>query len=514
MFIDRDVIKQGGMPPCQMLVAILFLLLLSCNSATSPITDNDFDSQLSTDRDSDLSTHHDSDVTTDSDVDTQPPCEPSLMEAPFPYYDKEGNMTFCRPECDTPTEKDPQCLTNLWKEQNLAFCKAYPQYDCCGLPCVKEDFSPLTKDELYTQYPETEKYVPMHTCDLYLPLWDNDSTNGVVKSWNMSDGKVGFYLRAPLDVSSADWPVKSKFVTYDIASQTYRFVTAARGQGQAYHKGRRIALTSDKRSIEQNNENIYLTYIGDDGSVELVNNKKMGLVLSYEPALNEKWVFVNFQEAGTLSKMAYAKVGAWKWTILGEGNGWFSALVGNHLSIVDDDVNAWICDLSKSPQKLSDCTKFNQEGEQIEYLYFDREDENRFIFYNTGKQKLVLAEKDGDGYKRTDVITEFTEESRKNAFSLLPRTLRGNILLYEEVTTDGSVSGGLLCFYNIATKKKQCMKKMDRDESYADGTTRYPYGYAEFEGKWLLYQKRNSTPLILRDMECYCKEEGICPFEE
>jgi hypothetical protein len=58
------------------------------------------------------------------------------------------------------------------------------------------------------------------------------------------------------------------------------------------------------------------------------------------------------------------------------------------------------------------------------------------------------------------------------------------------------------------------MKKMEDDKSYSDGTTKFPYGFGEFEGEWLLYQKRSSTSLILRNMECYCKEEGICPFEE
>jgi len=58
------------------------------------------------------------------------------------------------------------------------------------------------------------------------------------------------------------------------------------------------------------------------------------------------------------------------------------------------------------------------------------------------------------------------------------------------------------------------MKKMDKDEVYSDGTTKFRYGFSEFEGKWFLYQRLNSTPLVLRDMDCYCKEEGICPFEE
>ena len=55
---------------------------------------------------------------------------------------------------------------------------------------------------------------------------------------------------------------------------------------------------------------------------------------------------------------------------------------------------------------------------------------------------------------------------------------------------------------------------MEDDKSYSDGTTKFPYGFGEFEGEWLLYQKRSSTSLILRNMECYCKEENVCPFEE
>jgi len=503
-------------------ILIIFLLSVfwsctSCNS-NSPKTDTDTvpdkDSALN---DADTETVDDlSDgVLTESDdisdADSATECLPPLIEAPFPYYDKEGNITFCRPGCDTPTEKDPQCMSNLWKEQNQALCTQMPQYDCCGYPCVMESLKPLTKEELYKLVPEMEDLVPMHQCDLYLSRWSNDGTMGVVKSWNMSDGKIGFYL-SPAKPLIKDWPVKLKYVSYDIETKQYNFIIPARGQEQAYYKGKRIGLTADKRSLDLNNTNIFMAYISDDGKMELIYNKKLKQ-LPYEPALNDKWAFANISEPGS-KKMSYAKVGEWKWTSLGEGLGWFPSLVGDKLSFTDDDVNGWICDLSKNPQKLSDCLKFNKEGEQTEYLYFDKENENRFAYYSTFERKIVLAEKEDDSYKRTDIITEFTEASSKNAFSLLPRMFRGNILLYEEVTTDGNEYGGLLCYYRIDKKKKYCMKKMDNDETYSDGTTRFPYGYAEFEGKWLLYQKRSSTPLILRDMECYCKEEGVCPFEE
>jgi hypothetical protein len=351
----------------------------------------------------------------------------------------------------------------------------------------------------------------MHKCDLKISRWFNDGSLGVVKSWNLSDGKIGFHMY-PIQLNPEKWSVGRKYFTYDIASQKYSLIIPARHQEQAYYKGKRLALISDKRSYDLNNENIFLAYIGDDGKVEIIYDKKVKSI-SYEPALNEKWAFVNLVD-NSGKRMLYAKVGEWKWTSLGAGLGWFPSLVGNTLSFVDDNVNGWICDLSKKPQKLEDCLKFNQEGEQTEYLYFDKENENRFVYYDTFKRKIVFVERNGDKFERKDLITEFTEESVLKAYSLLPRTLRGNLLLYEEVTTDGSAYGGRLCYYRIDKGKKYCMKKMDEDKTYSDGAIFFPYGFAEFEGKWLLYQKRNSMPLILRDMECYCREEGVCPFEE
>ena len=470
--------------------------------------DDDFDSQ-----DADIIDDKDQSDDSDSEKSDSDECQPPLSQAPFPYYDANGKITFCRPNCDTPTADDPICIGNLWDEQNDALCHEYPEYACCGTPCVMESFKPWTKERLAEEWPTVAEVIPMHKCDLELGQinWNNDGTMGVVKSWNMSEGKIGFYL-APANLPIKEWPVKTKYVTYDIATQKYSLIVPARAQEQAYHKGKRLSLIADTRSLDLNKSNIFLAYIGDDGKVEIVYDKKVKSI-SYEPALNEKWAFVNLVDSNG-KRMLYAKVGEWKWTSLGNGLGWFPSLVGNTLSFVDDDVNGWICDLSKRPQKLEDCLKFNQEGEQTEYLYFDKENENRFVYYDTFKKKIVLVERNGNNFKRTDLITDFTEESASKAYSLLPRTLRGNLLLYEEVTSNGATYGGRLCYYRIDKNKTYCMKKMDDDKSYSDGTTIFPYGFAEFEGNWLLYQKRNSTPLILRDMECYCKEENICPFEE
>ena len=508
------------------LVFLGLILFISCSSSKSQndsdtVPDSDIDTHDSETVDDDSDTQEaeivdDSDKTQDadqnniSDADSDE-CYPSLSQAAFPYYDKDGKITFCRPNCDTPTADDPICIGNLWDEQNDALCHEYPEYACCGTPCVMDTLKPMTKEEVDEMYKVGK--IAMHKCDLEITQknWGFDGSMGVVKSWNMSEGKIGFNLY-PAQLNPQKWSVGRKYITYDIATQKYNFIIPAYTQAQAYFKGKRLALISDKRSYNLNNENIFLAYIGDDAKVEIVYDKKVKSI-SYEPALNEKWAFVNLVEAGS-KRMMYAKVGEWKWTSLGDGLGWFPSLVGDTLSFVDDNVNGWICDLSKRPQKLEECLKFNQEGEQTEYLYFDKENENRFVYYDTFKRKIVLVEKNGDNFERRDIITEFTEESASKAYSLLPRTLRGNVFLYEEVTTNGSAYGGRLCYYRIDKNKKYCMKKMEDDKTYSDGSTIFPYGFAEFEGKWLLYQKRNSTPFILRDMECYCKEEGICPFEE
>lgn len=437
-------------------------------------------------------------------------CDIKLIDAKFPYYDKDSNITFCRPGCDTPTEKDPQCMSNLWKEQNQALCTQMPQYDCCGYPCFLESLKPMTKDEVDEYYQLAT--IPMHKCDLKLNPKDwGIGGSSVMKSWNMSDGKVGFYLYT-VNLSMKDWSVKTKFSTYEIATKKFNFILPARGQEQAYYKGSRIALISDKRSLELNNSNIFLAYIGDDGLKILAYNKKVHH-MAYEPALNDKWAFVNLQETDNSPyKMMYAKVGEWKWTSLGEGTGWEPGIVGNTLVLVDDNVNGWICDLSKNPKSISECRKVNRNGEEVRGIRINLENEKQFI-YNSNISKLVYLELEDGTFSYKDLITDFTEATVKNKFSLAALQFKKNILLFEEITSDGYYPGGLLCYYRLDKNEKYCMKKMDKDESYTDGTTRFPYGFAEFENKWLLYQKKGSTPLILRDMDCYCKEEGICPFE-
>ncbi len=439
-------------------------------------------------------------------------CDVKLIDAPFPYTDNDGKLTFCRPGCDTPTEKDPQCVSNLWKEQNYDLCHQEPEFDCCGYPCVLESLKPVTKEE---EDQWGEYAIPMHKCDLKISpeRWGADGSGGVIKSWNLSNKKTGLFLHSA-ELSVEKWPIDFKFVTYDIETQKYNIIAPARNQEQAYYKGNRIAMISDKRSLELNNSNIFLAYIGDNGKIEIVYNKIISHT-PYVPALNDKWVFVNVQEPNQNSKAMYAEIGKWEWTTLRQGECYAPVINGDNLFVTDEN-NSYICDLSKSPKSLADCLRINEDDERIGSLYFDKDNVDRVVFSrkHEGAYTIVLGEKEGDAYKRTDLVKDFTEATAKYSYSLVPMTLQGDTLLYEEVAVVNSRGSGLLCYYRIDKKKKYCMKKMDKDETVEDGTVIYPYSFAEFEGKWLLYQKRNSNPLILRDMECYCKEEGVCPFEE
>ena len=509
------------------LLVVLAIFFFACSSSKSEndsdnLPDSDSDNSETFDNDfysQDSDFIDDSDKTPDADQNNIPDadsdeCQPPLSEADFPYYDANGKITFCRPGCDTPTKDDPICIGNLWDEQNEKLCHEYPEYSCCGTPCVLESLKPWTKERLVEEYPTVAEVIPMHKCDLEIGQinWGLDDSHGVVKSWNMSDGKIGFQMY-PVKLSVEKWSVADKYVTYDIETQKYNFIIPARHQEQSYYKGKRLALIADTRTLDLNNENIFLAYIGDDAKVEIVYDKKVKSI-SYEPALNEKWAFVNLVDANG-KRMLYAKVGEWKWTSLGKGVANHTSLVENYLGIYDEDKNGYICDLSKNPKSFSDCMKINRENERVSIIELNKEDPSEFVFNLNGVGITKAKIENGKIVDYQTIISDFTPETAQNAYTLSPYQFMGNLLLYVEITyRDGVGSGGRLCYYRMDKNKKYCMKQMKDDETYSDGTTMFPYGFSEFEGKWLLYQKINSTPLILRDMDCYCKEEQVCPFEE
>ena len=437
------------------------------------------------------------------DVDTYDPNCPPLIEAQFPYYKDDGAIHFCRP-CDTPTEKDPQCMRNLWEEENKKLTKDHPEYDCYPYPCEMTNLKPMTKAEVDKNYTSFS----IHECDLSLNTlgWYSDGTSGSVKHWNLSEGIIGFHM-TPVTIAPADYMTGNKAFLYDIERKSYLALGPMTADMLSYRQGKMIMLSLDFRSLDLGRTHRYVGYYGVDGSYRVVYPKPIYFI-AYTPANNENWVFVNIQETdGGPYRMMYAKVGEWKWTSLGEGMASMPEFMGNKLALYIGD-DGYVCDLTKAPKSLSGCYRVNRENEKVAEVHFDRQvaDGSVFIYTSDYSRAIVRVDTSGRAAVYEDIITDFSPDNNTYPFSLVAERAEGNTILYHEVT-GGDGSSSRACFYRLDTKKRHCMKIVDKDSSYN-------YGYAEFEGKWFLYQRHSDTPaLILRDMDCYCEKEGICPFE-
>ena len=445
----------------------------------------------------------------DTDIDTIDPDCPPLSTAPFPYYKEDGTIHFCR-KCDTPTAKDPQCVTNLWKEANLNLATDHPEADCYPYPCEMSNLKPMTKEEVeavYTTY-------SMHECDLMLGEygWVNDDTGGQIKHWNLSGGKVGFVMYK-VQVDPVEYLTKRKYFIYDVATKRYTAISPG-DYGFAYCQGEALLYFKDARTYEGSGTH-YIGHFESNGTYRVVYNEP-ALYIIYTPALNDKWVFANIQEVQNgPTKMMYAKIGEWKWTNLGEGVAYYTDLHGDLLAFYDNNIKGYVCDLNKSPKSLSDCTVVNRDTEQVRNIQFDRDHQGIFYYsrdFNQAITRVDMAEGAGK-WVYEDVITDFSDATKGVAYSLVVQQVKNNTILYLEIEDfNGTEGGGLACFYRIDTKKRYCMKKMENDPQYGEWVD-FPYGHSEFEGDWFLYQKHANSPLILRDMACYCEKEGICPFE-
>lgn len=252
------------------------------------------------------------------------------------------------------------------------------------------------------------------------------------------------------------------------------------------------------------------------------------------PYITDKWTIMNINHLddeidpvgrGNRS-LIYAKTGdpaslnspadSWKWTTLAYGNPDGKA---GELSIAGDNAmfahiatnTSYICDLSKSPKSISDCKKISREGESAGFPRFDKNNPNRIIYRSIVESgptnKMVIVDIAKDPWK---IEKEFEIPSTESAFlSIWLMEFQSNVVLYEEnyvMDASGYQEDGKLCYYRIDKGKTYCSKPIE-------GQTSYGHGYATFENKYLFWQPMYKAGYILRDMDCYCKEEGVCPFE-
>ena len=510
-------------------ILISVFLCFSCSSSSSendsnsaPDADSDTQDSETIDEDSDLQDSDfiedseetpdvDADQETDSDTPETVECldlryNENTIKTPFPFKDKNGKPTFCRPGCDTPTENDPQCVRNIWEwdnwEEYQVYLKAQEkdpnqewERECYPWPCKLPDMHAKTQADLDTL---------VSKCDRLLTVHNFKANSGTVNTHGMSDGVAGM-----------DFSHTGRIVEYDPERNEYTTV----GQNKtmlAFNENRYVTIIHE--SDPPNNEKFKSFIISvfrknDKYYYELIHDNENHNSFLTRPALaGKKWVLIHVKEGdqGLKTEIKYASSKDWEWHELsginnyaGEGN-----IVGDHLTFITNNRELYYCDLRKLPKHIDECFKLNRKDESGNEESghsprIDLENEYRVVYNVYGKPTFVEADlHDLSNPKYTE---HKVEKSRPEAGLFGPSMVRGNRVVYIESDPNDDLG----CFYRFDKQKTYCQRTNNFSTDPAD-----LMGYNVFWGKWHLWKEIGRTFAIMRDWECYCEETGICPLEQ
>ena len=508
-----------------LLAVLLVFLVFSCSSSKNPENDTDIlpdadaDTQDSetTDDDSDSQSSEivdDSDETFDADADSDTPAtvecldlryNENTVKTPFPFKDANGKPTFCRPGCDTPTENDPQCVRNIWEWENWEEQQDYlkeqakdpnqtKERSCYPWPCKLPKMHSKTKAELSTF---------ISSCDRLLTVNNFDVGMGVFWTHGMYDGIAGMrFLHSGL------------IVEYDPEKDEYTNVGQSRYL--SFNENRYIVEVFDRYPADYPDSyrvfTVSVLRTEKGYFYELIRDNYGFKETFYAPPFAGKnWALLRLKG----NKTVYASSKNWEWhelsgieNIAGEGN-----IVGDHLTFITNNRELYYCDLRKYPKHIDECFKLNRKDESgNEELghspRIDLENEYRVVYNIHGKPKFIEVDlKDLENPKYTEYETE---KNRGSAFGWEMDMLQGNKVSYQEFFTlsDGTVDV-IGCFYRFDKKKTYC--PVDKTTSTLPDSI---MGYNVFWGKWHLWKEIAATDAIMRDWECYCKENNVCPLEQ
>ena len=505
----------------------IFLMIFTFFSCSSAKSENDSDTVPDTDTNShdsetvgeDTDLEEDSDFTEDSDekpdddsdTDTQETVEcldlrynENTIKTPFPFKDKNGKPTFCRPGCDTPTENDPQCVRNIWEWDNWdeyqVYLKAQEkdpnqewERECYPWPCKLSDMHAKTKAELSTF---------VSSCDRLLTVNGFNADEGTVWSHGMFDGIVG-----------TDFGHTGRAIEYDPELDEY--LTIGQERRLAFNEGRYVIESYDR--IPGNNLNSYKVFAisvlkKENGYFyELIrDNYGMRDEFSRPPFAGKNWVLLRL----TGNKTLYASSKDWEWHELsgitnyaGEGN-----IVGDHLTFITNNRELYYCDLRKLPKHIDECFKLNRKNESGEEELghsprIDIENEYRVVYNVYGRPTFVEVDlKDLKNPKYTEYAVE---KKYENGADWEIDMLKGNRISYSEMPVFSGGTDWIGCFYRFDQKKTYC----PADNVFSTYGLNL-MGYNVFWGKWYLWKMIGRPDAFIRDMDCYCKENNVCPVEQ
>jgi len=451
------------------------------------------------------------------DVDDPDYC-PKLTEIDFPLKDKDGNMTLCRP-CDKPTEKDPHCIANIWKDSNERLCVDEPEHDCCGYPCEMTNLKPRTKKhmEILAETDPDYLYAMAHSgysldrCDIMVnPRWWGTG-NYTFKTFGMSEGKILLNM-TNIKVDWQKYPGGPLLAEFDTKTLKYKILTGQAMDNMAYYKGAVLILLGGGAPFGK-----YITYRYKDGKMELVYpNQLWDFALT--PALNGKWAFGSINEGNSEgAKIKYAKVGEWEWTEIGKGSQYRPFLVGDKVTFYLDNFKGYQCDLSKSPESLDDCILLNRENEEMwsPVMDLDNEQNNHIVYYTSTSKPTTVVKVDVSKAPFNYEEFELDVSPDGPLLTTVVDEVHGNLLSFKLVYGPSySEADRLTCFYRLDTKKTFCTKPVPWEyEGKTGGQT--DMGADTIENHILLWQDDGREQLKARDMECYCDwNPELCPFDD
>jgi len=507
------------------LIILMFFFVLSCNShGNTPlerdVSNNDSESldkietedfekedeiDLSKDMDfsKDIENHKDSEEKNDEDSLIQRPenC-PKLKDANFPYYRADGTITFCR-KCDLPADpKDPDCVRNLWKNANKRYSTDYPNDDCYGYPCFVDKLKPVKNNEEYAGF-QTK-------CDLSIAPAKYSTPTRDGKIARLHDGKLGLRLTYLSDFNYSS----GRGFEFDIKTQKYKVLMPA--EILTYYKGNMLGVTYDHEKARDfdtyKDAETYLIYYDKNKGYKLAYPKSLEIMSDSSITMNDKWAFIVISEKHKGPQRLYAKIGEWKWHKIGaelEENPLVS-ISGDKLAIYNDKypLRGYICDLSKYPEKYSECDLINRDiDKNIWAPKFNKKDGNRLVYGSVRGEKNIFTVLELKNGKK--VYTDYEIPREPYSTDIQIDEFVGDLVLYDDLLLYGSDYSypydGRFCFYNIKEKKSYCFKKDFKNQEYI-----HQY-YGDFDGRYVIWDNGE----YMRDMKCYCKlEPSLCPIEE
>lgn len=502
------------------LTPVFCLLLAACtthtakNDADTVVPDGDvpvIDDAVETEADDFIFVEAD-EALPDSDIDMYCPLP---EDAQYPYYREDGSIHFCRP-CDLPPDDfDPDCVRSLWDDNNKEIYDLWKAggfenndwiNECYPYPC-DWNVKPITNAD------DNE----IHQCDKQINPngWIHIYPSGPQQAF-LNHDKVGMYLLNG-DIENKD--LKSRRIAfYDIIQDKYKIFSGRANNVFSVSQLGMLAQASDGKDLFT----FYIDYKSIPSKYKAIygtDDQEYGAMISGNPAISDRWAIFSYRATTNPSKYKtlYAKVGEWKWLLIAEGYEGYvynTTIVGDKTMFYDSTTKqSYLCDLSKTPKSVSDCTRLGRDGEVATFAMFNRNNANEVIYW------VFKEGMPGTEYVLLDISTtpftvkkSFNVPSTEETFTrqMYPFAYDGTILAYNEefVDTSGTNYDQKICFYRLDEEKTYCSLKRTFRGHYGG-----LQGFASWETKYLFWQGYTVPGFYLRDLVCYCEKEGVCPFE-